>query len=151
MGNAFMNITFTEHGEMIVSKELRERIRQILCAAIPREPVTCYCGGYGMFDSTCAGVIHELKQEYTMLTSVFVTPYHDEKRLTLIKACGLYDKIHCPDIGNTPPRFAIIKRNEYMIDCADHVIAYVKNTYGGAYRTLQYAKRKKKTILNLAE
>ena len=38
-----------------------------------------------------------------------------------------------------------------MVDEADLVIAYVMYSWGGAAKTLEYAKRKKKTIINLAE
>ena len=37
-----------------------------------------------------------------------------------------------------------------MVDSADLVIAYVQYSWGGAAKTLEYAKRKKKTIINLA-
>ena len=63
----------------------------------------------------------------------------------------LYDSSVYPPIENVPMRFAINKRNEWMINQADLVIAYVDHTFGGAYKTLQYAKRKKKQIINLAE
>ena len=39
----------------------------------------------------------------------------------------------------------------YEGDEADLVIAYVTYSWGGAAKTLEYAKRKKKTIINLAE
>ena len=37
-----------------------------------------------------------------------------------------------------------------MVEEADLVIAYVMYSWGGAVKTLEYAKRKKKTIINLA-
>ena len=38
-----------------------------------------------------------------------------------------------------------------MVDQADLIIAYVDHPYGGAYKTLEYAKKKQKNIINLAE
>jgi hypothetical protein len=38
-----------------------------------------------------------------------------------------------------------------MVDRADMIICYVKKNEGGAYQTIQYAKRIGKTIINLAE
>ena len=46
------------------------------------------------------------------------------------------------EIEKVPPKFAIIKRNEWMIDKSDFLIAYVEHNWGGAYRTLECAKRK---------
>ena len=65
---------------------------------------------------------------------------------------GEYDGSVYPDLENTPPRFAIIKRNEWMIDKSDFLIAYVKNSFGGANKTLSYAKKRRKIkIINMAE
>ncbi len=62
----------------------------------------------------------------------------------------MYDDIIYPPIENAPLRFAIVKRNEYMVDIADLLICFVERKYGGAYRTLLYAGRKKKRIINLS-
>ena len=46
---------------------------------------------------------------------------------------------------------AIIKRNEWMVENCDLLIAYVKYSWGGARKTLDYAIRKKKPYINFAE
>ena len=38
-----------------------------------------------------------------------------------------------------------------MVEQADLVIAYVKYSWGGAAKTLEYSKRKKKRIINIAK
>ena len=48
---------------------------------------------------------------------------------------------------SVPPRFAISKRNQWMVEAADIVVAYVLHNWGGAAMTLQHAKRKKKEII----
>ena len=63
----------------------------------------------------------------------------------------LYDEIVYPELESVPWKFAISKRNEWMVEQADIVIAFVDHDWGGAATTLQYAKRKKKTIINLAD
>ena len=64
---------------------------------------------------------------------------------------GIYDSIVYPPLEKVPFRFAISKRNEWMVDNADIIIGYVKNQYGGAYKILEYAKRQRKNIINLAD
>ena len=54
-----------------------------------------------------------------------------------------------PPIENVPLRYAISKRNEYMVEKADVIIAYVNHSWGGAATTLEYAKRKHKNIQEL--
>ena len=61
-----------------------------------------------------------------------------------------YDDVIFPPLESVPRKFAILKRNEWMVEEADLVIAYVMYSWGGAVKTLEYAKRKKKTIINLA-
>ena len=63
----------------------------------------------------------------------------------------LYDSIVYPPLEKTPLKFAISKRNEWMIDQSDFVIAYVEHSFGGAYQSLKYAHRKGKRIVNLAK
>lgn len=59
-----------------------------------------------------------------------------------------FDNTIYPEIENVPPKFAIIKRNEWMIDKSDFLIAYVEHNCGGAYRTLGYVKNKKDISIN---
>ena len=58
-----------------------------------------------------------------------------------------FDNIVYPPLETVPYRYAIIRRNEWMIDQADIVIDPVRYSWGGAARSLEYAKRKKKEIL----
>jgi hypothetical protein len=57
---------------------------------------------------------------------------------------SLYDGTTYPPLEEVPPKFAISKQNEWMVDQADVVVAYVTHGWGGAAATLQYAERKEK-------
>lgn len=48
-----------------------------------------------------------------------------------------YDEILYPELEQTPLKFAISKRNEWMVKHADYVFAYVNTHYGGAYNALK--------------
>ncbi len=63
----------------------------------------------------------------------------------------LYDETIYPELEKVPYRFAISKRNEWMVDNSDLVIAFVSHSWGGAATTYRYAIRKKKQIINLAD
>lgn len=83
-----------------------------------------------------------------------MSPYislSEQEKIKEMQNSGLCDTSIYPPIENTPPKFAIIKRNEWMMTNADVVIAYVGREYGGAYRSLQIAKRKKKKIINICD
>lgn len=75
----------------------------------------------------------------------------EQKKINEMQRNGMVDASIYPPIENTPPKFAILKRNEWMMRNADMVIAYVKHDYGGAYKSLQIAKREKKKIINICD
>ena len=146
-----MIITFCGHSNYLFSDEEKEKLKQLLIKEIRKNP-TCkfYLGGYGAFDSLCLRTLRELKTDFPNIELLFITPYLDKNYSKLQLAKYYYDDVIFPPIENVPRKFAILKRNEWMVDSADLVIAYVKYSWGGAAKTLEYAKRKKKPIINLA-
>ena len=57
-----------------------------------------------------------------------------------------YDSTTYPPLEKVPPRYAIVKRNEWMVCESDVVISGVTHSWGGAAKTLEFAQRKKKVI-----
>ena len=146
-----MIITFCGHSNCLFSDEEKEKLKQLLIKEIRKNP-TCkfYLGGYGDFDSLCLRTLRELKTVFPDIELLFITPYLDKNYSKLELAKYYYDDVIFPPIENVPRKFAILKRNEWMVDSADLVIAYVKYSWGGAAKTLEYAKRKKVPIVNVA-
>ena len=141
-----MVITFLGHSTITNSSELLEKmVKTILENTRKDEKISFYCGGYGDFDNLSAKACRLIKKQRPNSEVVLVTPY-----LKNLTKNDIYDATIYPPIENVLPRYAIIKRNEWMVERADLIIAYVKYTYGGAYKTLNYAERKKKPIINLA-
>ena len=145
-----MIVTFVGHGDLYDTDQLQALLREAIEEIIRHNETTFYCGGYGCFDLICARIVKDLKSAYPKTRSVFVAPYRTEKSLRAAQETNLYDEILFAGLENVPPRLAIIKRNEYMVDQADLILAFVDHTWGGAYRTLSYAKKRKKAILYLS-
>ena len=147
-----MIITFCGHSNCLFSDEEKEKLKQILIKEIRKNP-TCkfYLGGYGDFDSLCLRTLRELKTDFPDIELLFITPYIDKNYSKLEFAKYHYDDVIFPPLESVPRKFAILKRNEWMVDSADLVIAHVKYSWGGAAKTLEYAKRKKKKIINIAQ
>ena len=148
-----MIITFVGHGTLNISNELSDKIKKAIEDNIAeKDHVTFYCGGYGDFDNHCARLCREIKATYPKCEVVFVTPYltsSQQAKMKYLLDMKLYDTTVYPPLENVLPRFAISKRNEWMVEQADLVIAFVAHEYGGAYKTLRYAERKKKKIIQL--
>ena len=147
-----MIITFCGHSNCLFSDEEKEKLKQLLIKEIRKNP-TCkfYLGGYGDFDSLCLRTLRELKADFPNIELLFITPYLDNNYSKLQLAKYYYDDVIFPPLENVPRKFAILIRNEWMVDSADLVIAYVKYSWGGASKTLEYAKRKKVPIINIAQ
>ena len=85
---------------------------------------------------------------------VYVAPYlnaSEQSKIKEMQRLGLCDTSVYPPMENVPPKFAISKRNQWMIKNADVIIAYVNRSYGGAYNSLQAAKRTNKKIINICD
>lgn len=46
---------------------------------------------------------------------------------------------------------AIQIRNKEMVELSDLIVCYIKNNRGGAYKTMDYATKHEKDIINLAK
>ncbi len=148
-----MVVTFCGHSDFRGTKEYEEKILAILEEKIGDEKADIYLGGYGGFDEFAYSVCKKYKETHTNTKLIFVTPYmtleYQKNHLEGLK--NKYDLILYPEIENKPLKFAITYRNKYMVENADFVIAYIDHSYGGAYQTYTYAKRKNKVTINLAE
>ena len=147
-----MIITFCGHSNYSFDDTVKEKLRGLLLQNIRKNP-TCkfYLGGYGNFDSLCLSILKELKADFPNIELLFITPYLNKEYSKLETAKLYYDDIIYPSLESVPPRFCISRRNEWMVDEADLVIAFVKYSWGGAAKTLEYAKRKKVPFYNLVE
>lgn len=124
-------------------------IKKMIIKIIKEQGIdTFYIGYNGKFDRFAAKLIHEIKKDFPHVKSYMILSRLDQK-------IYIYDKIDIDKefdgtifapVEFAYPRFAISKRNEWMIDEAEIVLLYVKYDYGGAYNALKYAKRKKKLI-----
>ena len=47
------------------------------------------------------------------------------------------------------PKFAIERRNRWMIDHADYCLCYINHTWGGAYKFAKLEKRCGTTVINI--
>ncbi|MBQ4443514.1 MAG: hypothetical protein II896_02495 [Clostridia bacterium] len=134
-----------------MSKEEDQRLVDLLRSILAEHPDTLfYLGDYGDFDGTCNMILKKLQVEYPELKRIFITPYITPGYWHLEAAKERYDESIYPFEDSVLPKFAISKRNEWMVDQADLVIAYVRWSWGGARTTYEYALRHKKSVVNIA-
>ena len=141
-----MTVTFCGHGEFYGKEAVVRWLRETVEDLIRRGADDFLLGGYGGFDACAASVVWDLKKKYPAIRSTLVLPYLDRA-----VDASKYDGTLYPPLEKVPRRFAISKRNEYMVNEANVVVAYVTYGWGGAATTLAYAKRKKKEIIAYEE
>lgn len=79
--------------------------------------------------------------------TALLSPYIHPEFLDRINILNEYfDETFYPPLERVPLKYAIIRRNEWMIDNADVLFACVRRSWGGAAQTLEYARQRKKII-----
>jgi len=127
--------------EPILKRVLRELIED-------RNATDFYVGTHGKFDYMSLAVLKELKNEYPHIRYTRVLAYIPK----IDDGYSDYSNTIYPDgLENIPPRFAIIKRNKWMIEKSDYVVCYVENSLGNAYEFMSLALKKKKKVINLKD
>ena len=140
-----MKISFFGHSDYEPNEEDEDEIIQKIDELVFDNPCEFLLGGIGAFDmfaKKCYLKYKRLLNPHVKLTLVMPCP----DRKYNIK--GYDDKVY-PPLESVPRRLAIIRKNEWMVNESDYIIAYVWH-YGGARNTLDIAKRKNKPIFNLA-
>ena len=140
-----MRISFFGHSDYEPNEDDKNAIIQKIDELVGDNPCEFLLGGIGAFDmfaKKCCLKYKRLLNSNVKLT--LVMPYPDRKYI--IKG---YDETVYPPLESVPRRLAIIRRNKWMVNESDHIIAYVWH-YGGARNTLDIAKRKNKPIFNVA-
>ena len=139
-----MIVTFCGHSQIAdkdaVRKRLTDKIHELLHVGYRN----FYLGGYGDFDTLAAVVLSELKQDWPDMERILILPYPDRKA-----DMALYDSTLYPPLENVPKRFAISRRNKWMVEQSSVIVAYVDHGWGGAAKTLEYAMKKGLRIIRL--
>ncbi len=132
-----------------------QRAERLIEKLITEEDVAeFWVGNYGEFDRLAGNIVLRLKLKYPHIVLNLVVPYVTEKMNQInFLYYERYDEIIMADMPvNTPIRLKILKCNQYMVKNARFLICYVKNAFGGAAKTLEYAERQKHIkIFNLCE
>ena len=142
----FMNkrCCFVGHSKIYVGFEnkLRFEIEKLILYKGVNE---FWVGNYGVFDRAAAKTVRKLKAVYPNIKLSLVLPYTtkiiEKNKERYYKK---FDSLLIADIPEkTTLKRRIIKCNEDMINECDFLICYVRHSWGGASKTLEYATKKK--------
>lgn len=140
----------TFFGHRDCPETIRPRLRAVVVELIEQHGVDrFYAEQQGAFDAMARSVLRELAKVYHHISYAVVLerlPGPREKAVW-----DFSDTIFPEGLETVPPRFAISKRNDWMLKQADFVVTYIAHGWGGAVQYAEKAQRQGKRVLNLAE
>ncbi len=143
-----MIVTFLGHRD--APSEIQPHLERQLTDLIEDYNATCfYVGNNGNFDRLVQYTLQNLSVRYSQISFFIVLAYLPTNHCASLSSCEI-PTIFPEGLEFSHPKYAIAKRNHWMIDHSDCVVAYVSHNFGGASQFLRLAERKKKLIFNLA-
>lgn len=148
-------VCFFGHRYIESSSEIERRLDKLLYDLITqKEYVEFLIGRDGDFDLLASAAIKRAVREYGYGNTHFalVLPYMKaEYRDNEKEYLDYYDEVEvCAESADAHPKAAIQIRNRNMVDRSDLVVCCIQHKSGGAYKTMQYAEKQDKHIINLA-
>lgn len=124
-----------------------QKLRNAMEVLIGKGVDTFYVGNQGEFDTLVRSTLKQLRLLYPHIRYAVVLAYLPTERKEYEDHA---DTMYPEGIEKGPPKFAIERRNRWLVNASDYCICYIHHTWGGAYKFVQLAKRKGKTVINIA-
>ena len=149
-------VSFFGHREVERAAEIESKLDQLLHDLITQKQyVEFLVGRDGKFDLLAASAIRRATKQsgYGNTSLILVLPYiKAEYRDNELSYLDYYDEVEiCSESSDAHYKSAIQLRNRSMVDRYDLVVCCIQHKSGGAYRTMQYAKKQGKQVRNLAD
>lgn len=147
-------VSFFGHREIENALEIERKLEAKITELIQtKQYIEFLVGREGEFDILAASVVKRVKKQmdYGNCSLIWVLPYMKaEFRDNEKEFLEYYDDVEiCEQSANAHFKSAMQIRNRAMVDRADLVICCIQHKSGGAYKTVQYAKKQDKNIFAL--
>ncbi len=126
-----------------IFKTLLYKIEELII----KENVKCfYVGTQGAFDSLVFDALCLLEAKYDIKTVVVLAYLNNEIAKKYLNSAKT---IFPEELTKIPLRFAIRRRNSYMIEKSDYIISYINTPISNVFSSVEEAVKKKKHIINI--
>lgn len=148
-------VSFFGHRYVEWGAGLENRLDKLLHDLITqREYVDFLIGRDGDFDLLASSAIKRAirnnaygNTHFTLVLPYMKAEYRNNEKGYL----EYYDEVEiCSESAEVHPKSAIQVRNRNIVDRSDLVVCCIRHKNGGAYRTIQYAEKQGKRIVNIA-
>ena len=141
------NKTCCFFGHREVTHNIRDKLTEIVEKLVTEDNVTeFYVGNQGQFDSMVYSVLKELKAKYPQIRYTVVLAYFPDEHIK-----GVYgeDTLFPDGLESVPKKFAISKRNDWMIQQSGNEVYYVHKITGGAAKFREKAEKRGLRIIDV--
>ena len=135
----------TFFGHRNAPENIISELQKIITDLIEKNDVNhFYVGNNGNFDLMVKKVLDEellCRQGIKYEVVLAYLPKNNEKEIE--------HSIFPEGQESVPPKYAILRRNMWMIERSDYVVTYVTKTHGGAAKSKEMAEKKNKKIIEI--
>lgn len=137
-------------GHKDADSSISSRVKEAIIKLIREQDVDeFFVGNNGKFDYIVYSALKEIKAEFPDITYSVVLAYlpgekQEYENYYTDEESFLPDGI---EIGSV--RFAIDRKNKWMVEQADYVITHVTHSWGGTAKFKELAEKKGKTVINI--
>lgn len=138
-------------GHSIVPGNISLLVQKEILRLLEEYPDTEFLVGHqGQFDGIVYHVLKSLEKEFPDLRYKIILAYMPGQK----EEYELYppERTYYPEgLELVHPKYAITRRNRWMVEQCDMVLCYITHSWGGAQQFARQAERKEKKIINIAE
>ena len=137
--------TFIGHRDC--TDEIKSKLYTAIENLIVKEQVKCfYVGTSGNFDRYVYNILIKLQSEYDIRVYV-VLAYLKNKDCYYNMSETVFPSV----LEKVPMRYAINKRNIFMIEQSQYMVCYLNHTFSNTYKYVKKALSRKLNIINIGE
>lgn len=137
-------------GHKDADSSISPRLREAITKLMLEQGVTDFLvGNNGKFDYIVYKTLKDIKQEYPDITYSVVLAYLPGEKTEYENYYAEEETLLPDGIEVGPARFAIDRRNKWMVEQADYVITHVTHSWGGAAKFKELSEKKGKTVINI--
>ena len=138
-----MICTFFGHRD--ATSDIKPKLYNLLCDLIENQQADLfYVGNQGNFDVLVKSVLTSLKEKYPHIRYYVVLAYLPKK-----DDIDFSDTIYPEGLENVPQKYAISRRNKWLVQISNTVITHVTHPWGGAAQFKELAEALNKNVINI--
>ena len=149
---------FTGHRDLSTKdcERIEQKLERTLIRLIESGVIYYASGGALGFDTLASLAVLKLKQQYPHIKLILVLPCRSQTRGWKADDIRIYEEIKsaADKVVYTSEEYTpgcMHKRNRHLVDHSGTCVAFLKNPSGGTKYTVDYARRSRLTVINLAE